>query len=48
MKGMERGSHSVDLKHASFNRLNDHANSSACLENHAIMEIFEMCVVKDA
>ena len=45
---MERGPHSVDLKHASFNLSNDHAISSARLTNRAIMEIFETCDVEVA
>ena len=45
---MEKGSHSVDLKHAAFKLSNDHTNSSTCLDDRAIMAIFEMCVVKDA
>ena len=46
--GMREGSHSVGLKHATFNLPNDHANKSACLNNRAIMEIFETCAVKNA
>ena len=45
--GVERGSHGVDLKRASFNRSNDHTNSSTCLDDHAIIEIFETCAIKD-
>ena len=46
--GMGEGSHSVGLKHAAFNLPNDHANSSTCLDDHAIMAIFETCAVKNA
>ena len=46
--GLERGLQSVDLKCASFNRSNDHATNSACLDDRAIMEILETCAVKDA
>ena len=43
--GMGEGSHSVGLNRAAFNLPNDHANSSACLDDHAIMAIFETCAV---
>ena len=43
---MERGSHNVDLKCTSFNRSNDYTNNSACLDDLAIMAIFETCAVK--
>ena len=46
--GMGEGSHSVGLKHATFNLPNDHANNLACLDDHAIMEIFETCAIKNA
>ena len=45
---MERGSHNVDLKHVLFNRSNDHANNLACLDDRAIMAIFETCAIKNA
>ena len=45
---MGEGSHSVDLKHAAFNLPNDHANILACLDDRAIMAIFETCTVKNA
>ena len=44
--GMGEGLHSVDLKCAAFNLPNYHANNLACLDDHAIMEIFETCAVK--
>ena len=34
--GMEIGLHNVYLKCSSFNRSNDHANNSTCLDDHAI------------
>ena len=46
--GMGEGSHSVGLKRAAFNIPNDHSNSSTCLDDRAIMVIFEMCAVKNA
>ena len=46
--GMGEVSHSFGLKHAAFNLPNDHANSLACLDDRAIMEIFETCAVKNA
>ena len=45
---MGEGSQSVDLKHVTFNLPNDHANSSTCLGDRSIMEIFEMCAIKNA
>ena len=44
--GMRRGSHSVYLKHASFDLSNDHTIGIACLTDHAIMAILEMCAVE--
>ena len=46
--GMGEGSHSVDSKRATFNLPNDHANNSACLDDRAIIEIFETCAIKNA
>ena len=46
--GMGEGSHSVDLKRVAFNLPNDHANSSECLADRAIMAIFETCAIKNA
>ena len=40
--GMGKG---LVLKRATFNLPNDHANSSACLNNRAIMENFGTCEV---
>ena len=45
--GMGEGLHSASLKCAAFNLPNDHANSLACLDDRAIMAIFEMCAVKN-
>ena len=46
--GMREGSHSVGLKHATFNLPNDHANISACLDDRSIMAIFKTCAVKNS
>ena len=46
--GMGEGSHSVGLKSAAFNLPNDHINSVACLDDRAIMAIFETCAIKNA
>ena len=46
--GMGEGLHNVGLKRAAFNLQNDHANNSACLDNRAIMVIFETCAIKNA
>ena len=45
--GMGEGSHCFGLKRAAFNLPNDHANSSTCFHDHAIMAIFEMCAIKN-
>ena len=45
--GMGEGLHSVCLKCVAFNLPNDHANKSACLDDRAIMAIFETCVIKN-
>ena len=45
--GMGEGSHSFDLKCVTFNLSNDHANNSTCLDDRAIMAIFETCAVKN-
>ena len=39
--GMGEGSHNVGLKCVAFNLPNDHANILTCLDDRAIMEIFE-------
>ena len=42
--GLEEGSHSANLKRSAFNLPNNHATSSACLNNRSIMEnVWSVC-----